>query len=64
MRGITADPKSAAASTPKRVLSLITALNPHVGYQRAADIAKEMLKSRRSAREVTREMGLMDDDAA
>ena len=45
----------------EKSLSLITALNPHVGYARAAEIAKEMLKSRRGAREVTREMNLLDD---
>ncbi len=60
VRGITADPERCREYAEKS-LSLITALNPHVGYQRAADIAKEMLKSRRGAREVTREMGLMDD---
>ncbi len=61
VRGITADPEVCREYAEKS-LSLITALNPHVGYSRAADIAKEMLNSRRSAREVTREMGLMSDE--
>ena len=60
VRGITADPEVCLHYAEKS-LSLITALNPHVGYARAADIAKEMLKSKRGAREVTRELGLMDD---
>ncbi|MCP9493941.1 MAG: aspartate ammonia-lyase [Pyrinomonadaceae bacterium MAG19_C2-C3] len=60
VRGITADPEVCLQYAEKS-LSLITALNPHLGYARAADIAKEMLKSKRGAREVTRELGLMDD---
>jgi len=60
VRGITADPE-VCLHYAENSLSLITALNPHVGYARAADIAKEMLKSKRGAREVTRELGLMDD---
>lgn len=60
VRGITADAERCREYAEKS-LSLITALNPHVGYARAAEIAKEMLKSRRGAREVTRDMNLMDD---
>ncbi|MEJ7616133.1 MAG: hypothetical protein WKF30_03995 [Pyrinomonadaceae bacterium] len=60
VRGITADAERCREYAEKS-LSLITALNPHVGYARAAEIAKEMLKSGRSARAVTREMNLMDD---
>jgi aspartate ammonia-lyase len=61
VRGITADPERCREYAEKS-LSLITALNPHVGYAKAAEIAKEMLKSNRGAREVTREMGLMKDE--
>lgn len=61
VRGITADAERCREYAEKS-LSLITALNPHVGYQRAAEIAKEMLKSKRGAREVTRELGLMSDE--
>lgn len=60
VRGITADAERCREYAEKS-LSLITALNPHVGYLRAAEIAKEMLKTKRGAREVTRELGLMDD---
>ena len=60
VRGITADPEVCREYAEKS-LSLITALNPHVGYAKAADIAKEMLRSKRGAREVAREMGLMTD---
>lgn len=61
IKGITADAELCRRYAEKS-LSLITALNPHVGYARAADIAKEMLKSKRSAREVTKELGLMSED--
>ncbi|MBA3439945.1 MAG: aspartate ammonia-lyase, partial [Pyrinomonadaceae bacterium] len=61
VRGITADEERCGEYAEKS-LSLITALNPHVGYARAAEIAKEMLRSKRGAREVTRELGLMDDE--
>ena len=61
VRGITADEERCREYAEKS-LSLITALNPHVGYARAAEIAKEMLRSKRGAREVTRELGLMDDE--
>ncbi len=59
--GITADAE-VCLSYAEKSLSLITALNPHVGYAKAAEIAKEMLKSKRSAREVTRELGLIDEE--
>jgi aspartate ammonia-lyase len=59
--GIKADPERCMEYAEKS-LSLITALNPHVGYLRAAEIAKEMLKTKRGAREVTRELGLMSDE--
>ncbi len=61
VKGITADAERCREYAEKS-LSLITALNPHVGYARAAEIAKEMLKSKRGAREVTRELGLMKDE--
>ena len=60
VRGIKADPERCREYADKS-LSLITALNPHVGYARAAEIAKEMLRSKRGAREVTRELGLMNE---
>lgn len=60
VRGITADAERCREYAEKS-LSLITALNPHVGYARAADIAKEMLRSKRGAREVTRELNLLSD---
>ena len=43
-----------------RSLMLVTALNPHIGYDAAATVAKEALRSGRSLREVVLERKLMD----
>jgi fumarate hydratase class II len=42
-------------------LSAATALNPYIGYDRAAEIVKEAAQSGRSLREVAREAGVEDD---
>jgi fumarate hydratase class II len=42
-------------------LSAATALNPHIGYDKAAGIVKEAAASGRSLREVAREAGVPDD---
>jgi fumarate hydratase class II len=39
-------------------LSAATALNPHIGYDRASEIVKEAASSGRSLREVAREAGV------
>src|SRR4051794_1656772 len=41
-------------------LSAATALNPYIGYDKAAEIVKEASKSGRSLREVAREQGVED----
>jgi fumarate hydratase class II len=41
-------------------LSAATALNPHIGYDRATEIVKEAAASGRSLREVAREQGVED----
>ena len=43
-----------AESTP----AIATALNPHIGYDRATEIVKEAASSGRILREVAREMGV------
>ena len=47
-------------------LSAATALNPHIGYDRASEIVKEAATSGRSLREVAREAGVDEEtlDAA
>jgi fumarate hydratase class II len=42
----------------ENTLATATALNPHIGYDRAAEIVKEAASSGRSLREVAREMGV------
>ena len=42
-----------------RSLMLVTALNPHIGYERAAEVAKAAHASGRTLREVVVEQGLM-----
>ncbi len=42
-------------------LSAATALNPYIGYDRAAEIVKEASRSGRSLREVAREAGVEED---
>jgi fumarate hydratase, class II len=43
-----------------RSLMLVTALNPHIGYDQAAAIAKEALRTGRTLRELVLEKKLMD----
>jgi fumarate hydratase class II len=42
-------------------LSAATALNPHIGYDKASEIVKKAASSGRSLREVAREEGVSDD---
>jgi fumarate hydratase class II len=39
-------------------LTVVTALNPHIGYDKAGEIIKEAAASDRSVREVAKEMGV------
>jgi len=41
-------------------LMLVTALNPHIGYDQAAAVAKEALATGRTLREIVLERKLMD----
>jgi fumarate hydratase class II len=50
--------KEYAESSP----SIGTALNPYIGYERAAEIIKESVKTGRSIRELVLEAGLMTDE--
>jgi fumarate hydratase class II len=46
----------------ERSLSIVTALAPHIGYDDAAEIAKQAMKEGRTIREVARDHGLSDDE--
>jgi len=43
-------------------LMLVTALNPHIGYDNAAKIAKKAHKEKKTLREATLELGLLTDE--
>ena len=45
-----------------RSLMLVTALNPHIGYDRAADVAKTAYAQGKTLREVVVEKGLMSGE--
>jgi len=42
--------------------SIATALNPYIGYDKAAEVAKQSAKEKRSVRDVVQEKGLLPDD--
>jgi aspartate ammonia-lyase len=58
--GITANPKRANFYAQATV-SLATALNPYIGYAKAAEIAKEAVASGRSIIEIAREKKLLSE---
>ncbi|MBE9043254.1 aspartate ammonia-lyase [Pleurocapsales cyanobacterium LEGE 10410] len=43
-------------------LALVTALNTHIGYLKAADVAKKSLETGKSIRAIVLEAGLMDEE--
>jgi len=43
-------------------LMLVTALNPHIGYENAAKIAKKAHKEHTSLREAALELGLLTNE--
>lgn len=58
--GLIADEKKARGYAEKSI-SIVTALNPIIGYSRAAEIAKEAMKTHRSIMDVIREKNLMPE---
>nr|WP_243663330.1 hypothetical protein [Rhodothermus marinus] len=42
--------------------AIATALNPIIGYDKAAEVAKKAAAERKSVREVVKEMGLLSDE--
>ncbi|MER7378099.1 aspartate ammonia-lyase, partial [Streptomyces lanatus] len=60
--GITANTE-ALRRTVENSIGLVTALNPHIGYEAATDIAKEALSSGRGVAELVLEKGLLPAEA-
>ena len=61
VNGIQANPGKAEGWLAKNAI-LVTALNPVIGYQKGAEVAKEAMKSNRSVREVVIEKGYLPDE--
>jgi fumarate hydratase class II len=40
---------------------MVTSLNPHIGYERAAAIAKEAFKTGKTIREICRDQGILPE---
>ena len=57
--GIEAD-EARCRELVERSLMLVTALNPHIGYDNAAAVAKEALATNKTLREIVLARGLMD----
>lgn len=58
--GLVADEKKCRDYAEKSI-SIVTALNPIIGYARAAEIAKEAMKTHRSIMDVIKEKNIMDE---
>ena len=61
VEGIEADEDRARGLVESNLI-VVTALNPRIGYDKGAEVAKEAHASGRTIREVVLEMGLMDED--
>jgi len=61
LRGLEPD-RERAAALAEQSLALATALAPRIGYDAAAEIAKQALAEGRTVREVTRERAVLPDD--
>ncbi|MDE3057535.1 MAG: aspartate ammonia-lyase [Bacteroidota bacterium] len=61
LKGITANEERCRAYAEES-MSIVTVLNPHIGYLKAAEIAKEYLQSGKPIRELVLEKGLMTKD--
>jgi aspartate ammonia-lyase len=59
--GIKAD-EDRCRSYAESSMSIVTVLNPHLGYALAGEIAKEYLASGKSIRQIILERGLMDEE--
>ncbi len=61
LQNITANPER-CNDYGERTLSLVTALNTHIGYLNAAAVAKESLSTGKTLRQIVLEKGLMDEE--
>ncbi len=61
LRGMEAD-RAACAASVERSLALATGLTPFLGYDRAAELAKEAFDSAKTIRELCREKNILSDE--
>jgi len=54
--------REACEASVEGSLAMVTSLNPHIGYERAAALAKEAFKSGKTIRELVREQKILPDD--
>ncbi len=59
--GMEANPEACEAGVEKS-LSMVTSLNPHIGYEKAAALAKQAFKSGKTIRELCREEGVLPEN--
>ena len=52
----------ACEASVEKSLSMVTSLNPHIGYMKAAALAKEAFKSGKTIRELCKEQNVLPDD--
>ncbi len=58
--GIEAD-RDVCRNFVERSIGIVTALNPHLGYEKSTELAAEALRSGRGILELVREQGLLDE---
>ncbi len=61
LRDLKPNPEACEAAVEKS-LALVTGLNPYIGYERAAAIAKEAFRRGKTVREVCREQNVLPED--
>ena len=55
------NPEACEASV-EQSLAMVTSLNPHIGYERAAALAKEAFKTGKTIRQLVQEQKILPDD--
>ncbi len=61
LEGMEANPEACEASVEKS-LSLVTGLNPYIGYRRAAELAKEAFHTGKTIRQLCREQNVLPEE--
>ena len=54
--------EEACEAAVEKSLSMVTSLNPHIGYEKASALAKEAFKSGKTIRELCQEQEILPDD--